>query len=40
MKIFFKILVATVSLVGAAVLLKIAAEVMGTCSHNYIEVGE
>ena len=38
MKTVFKVMAAAVALVGAAVLLKIAAEVLGACSHNYIDV--
>lgn len=40
MKMFLKILTALVSLFGAAVLVKLAAEVMGSCSHSYIDVDE
>ena len=38
MKTVLKILAAAVAFIGSAILLKIAAEVLGTCSHNYIDV--
>lgn len=40
MKVFLKILAAVVSLTGAAVLLKFAADVMQSCSHSYIDISE
>ena len=38
MKTFLKILAAALSLVCAGLFIKLAAEVSGACSHNYIEV--
>lgn len=38
MKTVLKILAAVAAMVGSAVLLKVAAEVLGTVSHNYIDV--
>lgn len=38
MRKVFKVLSAAVAVAGAAMLLKLAAEVLGTCSHRYIDV--
>ena len=38
MKRLLKLLAAAVSAVAAALLLKLAAEVLGSCSHKYIDV--
>ena len=38
MKIFLRILSAAAATVGAALLLKLAAEVLSSCSHRYIDV--
>ncbi len=38
MKKLMKIIAAAAAAFGAAVLLKLAAEVLGTCSHRYIDV--
>ena len=40
MKNFLKIIAALLSLAGAAILIKLSADVMGECSHSYIEVDE
>lgn len=38
MKAILKTLAALVAVAAAALLLKLAAEVMGACSHTYFEV--
>lgn len=38
MKTLLKIAAAVISLIGAAVLLKLASEILSETSHNYIEV--
>lgn len=38
MKIILKTLAAMVAVAAAALLLKLAAEVIGTCNHTYFEV--
>ncbi len=40
MKNFIRILTALAATVAAGLLLKLAAEVMGSCNHRYIEVDE
>lgn len=40
MKTLLKVLAAACACACAALLLRLAAEVMGSCSHRYIEVGE
>lgn len=40
MKKILRILAAATAVVGAALLLKLAAEVLGSCSHKYFDVGE
>ncbi len=40
MKNLLKILAAAVAAACAALLLKLAAEVMGSCLHKYIEVDD
>ncbi len=40
MKTALKFLTALAALACAGLLIKLAAEVMGVCRHNYIEVGD
>lgn len=40
MKKVLKIAAALAAIVGAALLLKLAAEVLGTCSHKYFSVDD